>query len=399
MKTCVYCGNIIQKDSDEHIIHNALGGLYVSKEICCEKCNNILSHKIDAPFTKNFNSIINLIPNLAKTNKSAKPVCPGYARFLGDDKIYEVNLKKGKVISCPEISKKIKRPIKQEDFKDIIYKFDVNSPSFYNGIKKIAFNFAIDKNIPYDKMKNNIKIEKEGSIVKDISFNFKSVPFYPLSPIDEFLELNYHIELFHFLLLFNIKNRLWCYVDLFNTFQFYILLSEDWDQELNIHETYFQQVQTISRDILPIECYSPKDLNMLAQEYNVSFTNKKYKQIYNEIKEAKRKKELKSDAALFFSSRLSCPNLILLFQDMLKEKDMYEVALKYMKNFYTEDDKVNETFFKKYTLSNDGNLYSYPEKIAELLYNGKIEIKHYTYPKFFKLSSYLNEIGKKSTDH
>lgn len=37
---CVYCGKVIEKESREHIIQNALGGLYEPADICCNKCNN-----------------------------------------------------------------------------------------------------------------------------------------------------------------------------------------------------------------------------------------------------------------------------------------------------------------------------------------------------------------------
>lgn len=37
---CVYCGRKIEQVSNEHVIQNALGGLYESTEICCGVCNN-----------------------------------------------------------------------------------------------------------------------------------------------------------------------------------------------------------------------------------------------------------------------------------------------------------------------------------------------------------------------
>lgn len=50
---CVYCDTPIEKGSKEHIIQNALGGVYELENICCDKCNkNIISIKIDVQFTK-----------------------------------------------------------------------------------------------------------------------------------------------------------------------------------------------------------------------------------------------------------------------------------------------------------------------------------------------------------
>ena len=39
---CVYCGKVIVTRSKEHIIQNAIGGLYESEDICCDKCIIIL---------------------------------------------------------------------------------------------------------------------------------------------------------------------------------------------------------------------------------------------------------------------------------------------------------------------------------------------------------------------
>ena len=72
---CVYCGKTITTRSREHIIQNALGGLYESEDICCPECNNYISRYIDVPFTKTFNPIISRIENFTKTNnKKSHPV-------------------------------------------------------------------------------------------------------------------------------------------------------------------------------------------------------------------------------------------------------------------------------------------------------------------------------------
>lgn len=34
---CVYCGKVIVTRSKEHIIQNAIGGLYESEDICCDR--------------------------------------------------------------------------------------------------------------------------------------------------------------------------------------------------------------------------------------------------------------------------------------------------------------------------------------------------------------------------
>ena len=126
-ENCVYCGKPITKRSREHIIQNAIGGLYESEDICCPDCNNYISKYIDVPFTKIFNAIISRIENFTKTNnKKSKPVYTGKAAYGG--KVYDVSMKAGKVISCPELSKELKCDISKLNFEILAYDFP-----FYKG--------------------------------------------------------------------------------------------------------------------------------------------------------------------------------------------------------------------------------------------------------------------------
>ena len=115
MKKCVYCGAEIIKPSQEHIIQNAIGGLLESGDICCETCNNEVCSKIDAEFTSIFNAIISKIPNMEKSNnRKSKPKCTGKA--ICDGVLYDVIIKNGKVVACPDLSKKEKCSISQKNF-------------------------------------------------------------------------------------------------------------------------------------------------------------------------------------------------------------------------------------------------------------------------------------------
>ena len=58
--------------------------------------------------------------------------------------------------------------------------------------------------------------EKDGKVA-EINFNYLMIPFIPLNLIDNYLELETEIELYHNMILFSQDNMLWCYVDLFNT--------------------------------------------------------------------------------------------------------------------------------------------------------------------------------------
>jgi hypothetical protein len=157
---CVYCGKVIEKRSKEHIIQNAIGGLYESVDICCDKCNNYISKHIDAPFTKIFNPIISKVENFAKTNNTnSHPVCTGKARY--NNEIYDVIIKNGKVVSCPKLSKELKCEASKLGFEIVGYDFPMDNNSFKAGICKIAFNYALEKGIAFELMSRWVNIEEK----------------------------------------------------------------------------------------------------------------------------------------------------------------------------------------------------------------------------------------------
>lgn len=87
--------------------------------------------------------------------------------------------------------------------------------------------------------------------------------------MDTYIELNTDMELYHNLILFNQNNKLWCYVDLFNTFQHYVLLSDDWDESISVHESYLQLLQKIDRTVPELYIKRPKHILTYAKYYNV----------------------------------------------------------------------------------------------------------------------------------
>ncbi|MBQ5699713.1 MAG: hypothetical protein IIV74_00255, partial [Alphaproteobacteria bacterium] len=142
---CVYCNKEITTRSREHVIQNALGGLYESEDICCPDCNNYISREIDAPFTKIFNPILGNIENLAKTNnKKSTPAYTGTISY--NEKTYNDAFIKGdKIVGCASLSRELKCDISKLPLKIKSYNFEINNSSFKTGMAKIAFNYALAK--------------------------------------------------------------------------------------------------------------------------------------------------------------------------------------------------------------------------------------------------------------
>lgn len=82
------------------------------------------------------------------------------------------------------------------------------------------------------------------------------------------------MELYHNLILFSQNENLWCYIDLFNTFQYYVLLSNKWDPIENIHQSYLQMIQKLDRKLPDIYLRKPK--HVLAYADFLTYVINKY---------------------------------------------------------------------------------------------------------------------------
>lgn len=392
---CVYCGKKIEKASKEHVIQNALGGLYESGEICCAECNNFVSKNIDVPFTSIFNSIICSIPNIVKTNnKKSKPACRGKALYKG--RVYDVIIKNGKVVACSELSKKIKGKLPTSEFKIVGYDFSIENRSFVNGMGKIAFNFALDQGISLEMINSDVEIDKDDNgKIENIRFNYLMIPFCPLTPFDYYLELEAEMELYHNLILFSQSGKLWCYIDLFNTFQYYVLLSNKWDPTENIHQSYLQMIQKLDRKLPDIYLRKPKHVLAYTDFYKIKpcMDIEKFK---NRIAEAIRLESPKRNMTDEVSHKLQ-GFLTYVINKYGRDREKLLIPLTCIKFYFDEDDRLRENLFRtaiKFDYRKRENI-SYPEMIKKFMEKDQIDIKKYTFKKFKRLNDLLLKLNKK----
>lgn len=391
IERCAYCGKIIEKRSSEHIIQNALGGLYESEDICCPECNNYISKYIDVPFTKTFNPIISRIDNFTKTNnKKSKPVCTGKAIY--DGLVYNVSIKSGKVVACPELSKRLKCDISKLKFEIVAYDFHIENTTFKNGICKIAFNFALANGISLEVLKGGVEVKTSNTKISSVLFMYPVIPFAPLNPMDEHIELNTDMELYHNLILFSQDKMLWCYVDLFNTFQYYILLSDNWDENKSVHKTYLQLLQKLDRTIPELYIRKPKHILTYAMFYNVEpcLDLDLFRQ---RVAEKIQKESQKQNMADVLSEKIGK----YLDPDKLKQMSPDEMSfnLKSLLLYFDEEDHLNDNNFRKVTLTgNNFDIVSYPLLIKMLIDSGALDVRLYTFEKFERLNKFLSGFDK-----
>ena len=379
-KNCVYCNKEITTRSREHVIQNALGGLYESEDICCPECNNYVSKHIDAPFTKIFNPVVGNIDNLAKShNKNSTPAYTGIISY--DSKQYEASIKAGKVVSCPTLSRELRCDISKLPLKIESYKFDLDNQVFHTGIAKIAFNYALAANIDFQHLQSGLNVTRSGNDVSKIEYNYPIVPFMPMNPLDTVLELGTPTELFHNMILFTQSNQLWCYVDLFNTFQYYVLLCDNFPTDTGVYQNYAQTLKRIPRPE-DLEIFSPKDAMIYAQQYGVEPTMDKA-ELAMRIKNAGLNK---TSLDKLISKKMLHMSPLDLMQTLPNPVQFLQTMPVYFDN---EDGLIKETF-RIWTPSPDEHgLMFYPDTIMQVTQTDKKPLTQYTMTKFKKLNELL----------
>ena len=273
------------KAHGEHIIHNGIRGKLISKTILCETCGGRYS-KEDSAFCKIFDPFIaalndQLIPadHGKGTNKVLRGILLDKPEFNSDDPSLMVTIKEGIVAPIEpfyeingnqitlyaekhridQFEKVVAKELEQnkKDISDfsivkitnihdkgyLAYYFSKDNftfnQDFKNGIVKIATEFALDNKIPREQLSSVLIIKADGTARIDCT-NTKVIPFVPTTLFDCIFE-DYRYKLedeypSHTLKLFTTRYDngtvvLYCYLDLFSTFQYYVILNENYKGE------------------------------------------------------------------------------------------------------------------------------------------------------------------------
>lgn len=150
---CCICEKSIDENnkSEEHIIHNAIGGILKSESIYCKECNSKYGSDMDKAFTEMFAPIIDgLDMNFdRKTGKTS------YEGILCDKEgnLYTTRFKNGKIVSMFDQNGKYKK-WESEKYQKIAFDFNLDNVSYKMGMAKIAFNYAVYSGIDANKLES-----------------------------------------------------------------------------------------------------------------------------------------------------------------------------------------------------------------------------------------------------
>lgn len=307
----------------EHIIHNGIRGKLISNQILCKDCGGAYS-KEDSAFCKIFAPFMaalkdRLIPadhgkdtpktlsgslfdsptsdpddpsRLVNTrNGVVTPVEP-YHEIDGDKiTVYAEKHRIDQYVNVLAMQLKaegkdiadytVEKVTNLHDKGYLAYFFSKGNTTFNDdfkkGIVKIAAEYALHCGVRREQLSEVLTISEDGKATLDCS-NTKLFPFIPTSLFDVLYEdYRYFYEEgypSHTLRLFSSRYNdgtavLYCYVDLFSTFQYYVLLNDDYKGD-EINETYAQRLlQTEKPDVSDCD---PSDLDIFIREYGIDMS-------------------------------------------------------------------------------------------------------------------------------
>ncbi|WP_164072682.1 HNH endonuclease [Stenotrophomonas maltophilia] len=249
-------------ESLEHIIHNALSGTLSSRKILSHRANQNLNDLIDKEFLKIFEGFTSqlafdrerpgastakglhgdhLVDVIFKNDRffPRKPYFDKvkrviYANSINNGQNYKQHLLKTNVIAEEEAEDVV---IYDDMAGKVTLPFGFDNRIFKQGFAKIAAGFAALNGVSRDNLKSVIDAEKE-------SFRDK-ILLFPSLPVNS-IEFKFEVSAFksasypvHALVLVGSRKErlLYCHVDLFSTFQWYVLLDDNYGGE-DIDQSY-----------------------------------------------------------------------------------------------------------------------------------------------------------------
>lgn len=264
MKKCVICDCILDESnkSSEHIIHNAIGGILEDDGIYCKACNSHLGSKTDIKFTRIFAPIVDSI-NIHKSRRNSDGTSYNGVVVDCKGKKYNAVFRNGKIVEMIDAESKDEK----DKYTPLYYNFDLDNIAFKKGISKIAFNYAINLGISPQLLEGVFDYKN-----KEFIQNPTLIPFVPLTPFDYIMELKKTSRVYHTIRIFNIQNILYAYIDLFNTFQYYVVLSTHYElKELNegVVNVIDSNAEPDTELLSDLTLVDYKDMNIIACQYHI----------------------------------------------------------------------------------------------------------------------------------
>ena len=326
-KTCYLCAQIFNNSTtirhDEHVIQNSIGGSLISNEILCEECGKKLGDSVDKKFALALSPLtvllqpprdrgdhsqaeVRLVANMENatpleqvhlTLKSDFSVVPKRPLLIKSESNKTVTVLAATQQQAKEFSKST--AVQSElacgytlELSDnaAIYAeklFLTASPSstaVLRGVLKIAIGYASHNGIAREVFTH--LISKDDLIDSEPVLRSSIFSYYPTDDAERLFETEKHTHEdwypTHHLYLFSQGVNLYCYVELFGTIQKYVHLSSSYSGP-SITKKFVQKAEKWEFDEKIFTAKDPKDLHLLAGQFDVSMIKRSWSEIQSEI--------------------------------------------------------------------------------------------------------------------
>jgi hypothetical protein len=435
----------------EHIIPNAIGGRLKAQDLLCLTCGSSFGEVIDKNFVQIFFPFTERIDLARERGDNNNPI---KGSMLINGKLKQVNFKNFKVfpaepfheideqnntvyiyahekIATNFINKaksdltKSGKNISNLTFKVINdisgvvdFDFKMENESFALGLNKIATEFAILHKINKHQLTRSLDL-KERAIIETKNI----FPYFPLGKFEKAIELvkPYIDSNFpaHHLILFTEKinnsdiKLLVCYIELFSTFQYYVILNENYNgaDEMNLEHYDIKDLMIICQENgIPIEGtidelkISVSKKISVGKSYSKDLSQILSKTINNFITPlvfSFHKENLLSNitpSPYFEDERVKKTMHILTEMD---DQDLLDIIKEMRHIFLNDDDSVNIQPYRKYFLGskNIDIFFSYIFELPNFLSENMDQLKQYKRLKFYMLNDFasLNQQQRKDS--
>lgn len=234
MTSCISCGKKIdpaKTETEAYIVPAALGGRLTAKKQYCKACHKLFESNVDKPFVKLFSPVMSLLTST----------------------------------KYQDIKQTKTQNDQQPRFDPLLYSSDKNKQLLAKGLNKIAVSYALSKGV--DSGFINHLLDENNFFVND-----NIIPYLPLGATERAFEM-LRIEIeesfpTHSLKLFTTKHGntekeypiLACFIDLFSTFQFFVILNDAYSGPIIKDTLSFQPVQQAEGTNIPIRIQSQEEM-------------------------------------------------------------------------------------------------------------------------------------------
>lgn len=325
--TCYLCANtfdgITIRQHGEHILQNAIGGALMSENILCEDCGGKLGRTVDTAFVTALAPLTVLLDlprdrgnysrvgativantvlaapleNVQFTLHNDFSVVPRQPVCLRDDVKQSVTVigatqsQAEQYAKSSQIQALVRRGYALElstnaatHAQNLLVPVEPNSKDVLRGVLKIAIGFASWSGVPREDFAH--LLDQDDLTNSDVALKATVFPYYPTNDAERFFETEKHTHEdwypTHHVYLFSHGKDVYCYVELFGTIQKYVHLSDRYTGQ-PLTRKFVQKAEKWDYDEQTFTARDPKDLHILAGEFNVSTYNRSWDQIQKDV--------------------------------------------------------------------------------------------------------------------